>query len=79
MRDLTLDPNTTGIAREGFALIKTQRLDRKRYPAGCVTPMSHAEGALAAADPGRQLHAARVYGPSPSSEGVRVYYLLHWL
>jgi hypothetical protein len=44
-----------------------------------VTVVGSAGEALAAADGARNRHAALVYGPSPSSEGVRIYYLLRWL
>jgi hypothetical protein len=35
--------------------------------------------ALAAADAANKRHAARVVGPSKSSEGQFIYYLLEWL
>ena len=35
--------------------------------------------ARAGADLSRQLHPAIVYGPSSSSEGQRLYYLVRWL
>jgi len=37
------------------------------------------EEALQAADPAGKRHAARVVGPSKSSEGQFIYYLLDWL
>jgi hypothetical protein len=33
----------------------------------------------AAVDPSRNRHAARVLGPSKSSEGQYLYYLVEWL
>jgi hypothetical protein len=37
------------------------------------------EAAVAAADPDKNHYAARVVGPSKSSEGQYIYYLMEWL
>ena len=71
------DPQTS-VSQERFAVIFTPRKDRKRFPAGCVEIFDTAEEALAAADPANKRHAARVVGPSKSSEGQYIYYLLMW-
>ena len=72
------DPQTT-VSTECFAVIFTPRQDRKRYPAGCVEVFETRQAALAAADPENKKHAAAVVGPSKSSEGQFIYYLLGWL
>jgi hypothetical protein len=72
------DPET-GVSQERCAVIFTPRQNRKRYPAGCVEVFASPQEALQAADPERQRHAARVVGPSKSSEGQFIYYLLEWL
>lgn len=72
------DPET-GVSQERAAVIFTPRRDRKRFPAGCVEIHATVEQALAAADPDNKRHAARVVGPSKSSEGQFIYYLLEWL
>ena len=72
------DPET-GVSQVRFAVIFTPRQNRKRYPAGCVEIMASAEAALAAADPANRRYAARVVGPSKSSEGQFIYYLVEWL
>jgi hypothetical protein len=72
------DPET-GVSQERFAVIFTPRQSRKRYPAGCVEVFDTRELALAAADAANKRHAARVVGPSKSSEGQFIYYLLDWL
>lgn len=72
------DPET-GVSQERFAVIFTPRKNRKRFPAGCVEIFPTREQALAAADPDNRHHAARVVGPSKSSEGQFIYYLLAWL
>ncbi len=72
------DPQTN-VSQERFAVIFTPRQSRKRYPAGCVEIFATLEEVLAAADPDNKRHAARVVGPSKSSEGQFIYYLLKWL
>jgi len=72
------DPET-GVSQERYAVIFTPRKNRKRYPAGCVTIAASPEAAIAAADPENNHHAARVVGPSKSSEGQFLYYLMEWL
>ena len=72
------DPET-GVSQERFAVIFTPRQSRKRFPAGCVEVFASREEALASADPASKRHAARVVGPSKSSEGQYIYYLLDWL
>lgn len=64
---------------EHCALIRTPRRNRKRYPEGCVQLVAGPEEALQGADPAGNLHPAVVYGPSFSSENVRIYYLVRWL
>ena len=71
------DPQTS-VSQERFAVIFTPRKDRKRFPAGCVEIFDTVEEALAAADPDNKRHAAQVVGPSKSSEGQYIYYLLKW-
>jgi hypothetical protein len=52
---------------------------RKRYPESCVAQYDSESEALAAARPEQGYHAAIASGPSRSSEGFRLYYLLRWL
>lgn len=78
MRHIIVDPDSKALDRH-FALIKARRLGRARYPEGCVTLVDDEAAALGAADPEQSLHAAEVYGPSVSSEGQRVFYLVRWL
>ncbi len=72
------DPQTN-VSQVHFVVIFTPTPSRKRYPAGCVEKFTSAEEALAAADPENKRHAARVVGPSKSSEGQYIYYLMEWL
>ena len=78
MQTIIVDPESKSLA-EHFALIKTPRKTRARYPEGCVVPVASEQEAVTGADPTKNLHAALVYGPSASSEGQRIYYLVRWL
>jgi hypothetical protein len=72
------DPQTN-VSQVRFAVIFTPRQDRKRYPAGCVDIVDTEAAAVAGADPDNKRYAARVVGPSKSSEGQFIYYLMEWL
>ncbi len=72
-------PEQIGPGRESFALVRVNRREAQRFPESCVTLIPTAEEARSRADISRRLRAAQVYGPSHSSEGVRVFYLLRWL
>jgi len=78
MPHVIIDPESRSL-QERFAVIKTPRKSRKRYPEASVQVFDSNEAALAAADARRNLHAAVVYGPSVSSESQRIYYLVKWL
>jgi hypothetical protein len=78
LRNVIVDTDSKSLG-EGFALIKTPRRNRARYPEGCVTTLPDEASARAGANPSANLHPAVVYGPSPSSEGVRVFYIVRWL
>ncbi len=72
------DPETE-VSRECFAVVRAGRRARNRFPAACVEPVADRDRAveMAANRPG--LRAARLVGPSKSSEGQYIYYLLEWL
>jgi hypothetical protein len=72
------DPDQS-IVKHCFAVIYTPSRRRKRFPENCVQPVSSAEEALANAALQKDCHAAEVMGPSRSSEGFHLYYLLRWL
>jgi hypothetical protein len=78
MVNVIIDPESRAL-QERFAVIKTPRKSRKRYPEGCVQVVESQEAALETAEPSRNLHPAVVYGPSLSSESQRIYYLVKWL
>lgn len=69
----------TGLLREHFALIYVARRARRRFSENCVHLKESQEEATRGADPDHGLHAAVVLGPSKSSEGIHMYYLVRWL
>ena len=64
---------------ERFALVYAPRRQRKRFPENCVQVVESEEAALTGANQEKDLFPARVAGPSRSSEGFRLYYLVRWL
>jgi len=71
--------NETGLVEECYAVVYSRRQKRDRFPDNCVTVMDSEAEARAAANPEKYLYAARVAGPSRSSEGLMLYYLVTWL
>ena len=78
MQRIIVDPESKSLA-ERYALVKAANRRRGRFPEGCVTVVESEEAARAGQDAAQNLHAAIVYGPSSSSEGQRLYYLVRWL
>ncbi len=78
MPHVIIDPDSHSLA-ERIALIKSPSRRRARFPEGCVTIVASEADALAGRDDARNLLPAVVYGPSASSEGQRLYYLVRWL
>ncbi len=76
---ICLDPEAPDLVGTHFALVNVRRGARKRFPESCVEVVPDAETALRRALPAEDLHGAEVVGPSRSSEGVRLYYLVRWL
>jgi hypothetical protein len=52
---------------------------RKRFPEGVVEVYASEDEALAHADPAKHRYAAVASGPSRSSEGFKLFYLVRWL
>ena len=59
--------------------LSAKRRGRHRFPASCVEIKDSKAQAHNAARPDKHRHAARVLGPSKSSEGQYIYYLVEWL
>lgn len=72
------DPETD-VSQILYAVVYVPRRSRKRFSAGAVTVMEDQQAAIEAANPDKKYYAARVVGPSKSSEGQMIYYLVEWL
>jgi hypothetical protein len=72
------DPDNT-LIQTCYAVIYTPSRRRKRFPENCVSPTDSAEDAIRLAKTAKDSHPAQVVGPSRSSEGFRLYYLVRWL
>ena len=72
------DPYTK-VSEEQYAVVYVPKRSRNRFPKGCVEVVASKEDALALENQDKKLYAARVLGPSKSSEGQYIYYLVEWL
>jgi len=79
MRGMVPPDPESDVSRIRWAIVYLPRRSRKRFPAGCVRIVDDPASARAGADPGRNYYAARVLGPSKSSEGQLLFYLVEWL
>ena len=68
-----------GVSKIQYAVIYIPKQNRKRFAANCVAIKASAEEALTMSDNKNNQYAAKVLGPSKSSEGQFIYYLLEWL
>ncbi len=74
-----LDAEAPHLVQQQFALVQAIRGKRQRFPENVVEGVASEEEALRRQNPAENLHAAEVMGPSRSSEGIRLYYLVRWL
>jgi hypothetical protein len=79
MRGLVPPDPETKVSAERYAVIYMPGKSRKRFPSGCVTVVDTAEEAIDKADEASKRYPAKVIGPSKSSEGQYIYYLVEWL
>jgi len=73
-----LDPQSK-VSQEQFAVVYVPKRSRRRFPKGCVDVKESKDEAINHSDPDNKRYAAKVIGPSKSSEGQFIYYLLGWL
>jgi hypothetical protein len=78
MKGITLDSDSS-VVEVRFAVVYAPRRSRGRFAENCVQVVDSEVDALEQADPANKLFAAKVIGPSKSSEGQRIYYLDEWL
>jgi hypothetical protein len=69
----------SAVVQTRYVVIYAPKRTRKRFPEGCVTEYESEAEARAAAQPEVGYCAAVASGPSRSSEGFRLYYLVRWL
>lgn len=77
MNRIRIDPDSDVVA-ERFAVIYSPGR-RDRYADNCVEIYPTGADAIAAADVAKKRVPAVVLGPSKSSEGFLIYYLVRWL
>ncbi|BBB22959.1 conserved hypothetical protein [Abyssogena phaseoliformis symbiont OG214] len=77
MRSYSLDPHPSiSVVKETFAVVRIPRIKRERVPANNVEVVEDLDIAMEKSDPSNHLYAAKVLGPSRSSEGMTLYYIL---
>jgi len=69
----------TNVVNEVYGVVYAPRSSRKRFPENCVIIKDSAENAVASGDLENHLLPAKLLGPSRSSEGLMLYYLVEWL
>ncbi len=79
MRGMVPNDPQTSVSNAEYAVVYAPRKKRTRFPASCVQVKEDAKQAYADETPDTKHYAARVHGPSKSSEGQYIYYLLDWL
>lgn len=67
------------VSRQRFAVVYVPRRSRNRFSAGAVEVYENETQARNKSDPDNKRFAAIVHGPSKSSEGQLLYYLIEWL
>lgn len=78
MKGYYIDKDSS-VVNESYAVVYAPKRKRDRYPENCVSICDSKQQALLQADEGQNRFAAKVLGPARSSEGLRLYYLVHWL
>lgn len=76
---LVSDPAGQLVKTSYVVIYSPKGRNRKRFPEGCVTVHESEAAARAAAQPEQGRFAAIASGPSRSSEGFRLFYLVRWL
>jgi hypothetical protein len=69
----------SSVVEKHYVVIYAPGKRRARFAENCVQIMDSPQAAIAQADQAKQYYPALVYGPSVSSEGFRLYYLIEWL
>lgn len=72
------DPETK-VSAERYAVVYVPKRSRNRFPSGCVEVVETEQDAMKQSDIENKHFPAKVIGPSKSSEGQFIYYLVRWL
>ncbi len=78
MKGITVDGESK-VVQHKFAVIYAPKRSRGRFAENCVFIVESELDAIDEANPEKHLYAAKVIGPSKSSEGQRIYYLDAWI
>lgn len=78
MKGITVDGESS-VVQLKFAVIYAPKRSRGRFAENCVFIVETELDAIDEANPEKHLYAAKVIGPSKSSEGQRIYYLDDWI
>ena len=76
---LFTDIESSVVATSAVVIYSPSKNKRKRFPEGVVEIYASEAEALAHADPDKSRYAAIASGPSRSSEGFKLFYLVRWL
>jgi hypothetical protein len=68
-----------GVSKVQFAVVYAPRAKRHRFSANCVQLYNSETEAVSRACIEENKYPAKVLGPSKSSEGLFVFYLIEWL
>ena len=79
MRGMVPNDPDSSASNVVFAVVYVPKRSRNRFAASCVDIKLCAADAIEEADAENKRFAARVSGPSKSSEGQFIYYLVEWL
>jgi hypothetical protein len=78
MKGITVDSDSD-VVQHKFAVIYAPKRSRGRFAENCVFVVDSELDAIDEANAEKNLYAAKVIGPSKSSEGQRIYYLEAWI
>jgi hypothetical protein len=76
---LFTDVETNVVGTSAVVIYSPSGKSRKRFPEGVVEVYASEDEARAHANPEQHRHAALASGPSRSSEGFKLFYLVRWL
>ena len=78
MKGISIDSESS-VVQLRYAVVYAPKRTRGRFSENCVFIVDSEVDALEEANDEKKLFAAKVIGPSKSSEGQRIYYLDDWL